>query len=61
VPRIGQVNKNKFDKETTKQSLYGQAIAGSFNDGGKVREVMDLDNWVRLSSAKSDQVSEGPG
>lgn len=60
MPHIGRVNKNKFDKETTKQSHYGQTIAGSFNDGGKVREVTDLDNRVRLSSANPDQVSEGP-
>lgn len=60
VPHTGQVNKNKLDKETTKQSHHGQTIAGSFNDGGKVREVTDLDNRVRLSSANSDQVSEGP-
>lgn len=48
VPGIGWVNKNKLDKETTKQSHYRQS---SFNHGGKVREVTDLDNRVRLSSA----------
>lgn len=60
MPHTGQVNKNKFDKETTKQSHHGQTVAGSFNDGGKVREVTDLDNRVSLSSTNSDQASEGP-
>lgn len=60
VPCIGWVNKNKFDKESTEQSQSGQSIAGSLNDGGKVREVTDLDNRARLSSVNSDQVSEGP-
>lgn len=59
MPHIGQVNKNKLDKETTKQSHYRQTIAGSFNDGGRVTGVTDLDNKVMLSSANFDQGSEG--
>lgn len=60
MPHIGEVNKNKLDKETTEESHYRKTIAGSFNDGGRVTGVTDLDNKVTLSSANSDQVSEGP-